>query len=211
MVDPLLYLLMFRVSRLTFICKNQIHKNTSSLPTIDPDYNRSSDNYSLSDAGGTIGSQSMSHFGLQTSQRGTFGSNGAAYEQALYTNSNQYQNYYQQQQQQLPLQQSTETLEIYAPSGKLGVVIDVIAGSPTPIVHAIKDTCPIRDEIRVGDALYYVDDVDVRQMTAVEVSRLISRKSHQEARKLTVGRKMSQGVGMMGDERLLFNLRQFGM
>ena len=206
-----LYLLMFHVWH--SFGNNQIHKtikSTNHRPRLQPIVRQL---LSLRRWWyGTIESQSMSHFGLQTSQRGTFGSNGAAYEQALYTNSNQYQNYYQQQQQQqLPLQQSTETLEIYAPSGKLGVVIDVIAGSPTPIVHAIKDTCPIRDEIRVGDALYYVDDVDVRQMTAVEVSRLISRKSHQEARKLTVGRKMSRGVGVMGDERLLFNLRQFGM
>ena len=145
----------------------------------------------------------MSIFGLQTpSQRGTFGSNGATYEQALYNNSHQFQ------QQQQP--QSIETLEIYAPSGKLGVVIDVTSHSSTPIVHAIKDTCPIRDEIRVGDELYFVDNVDVRRMTAVEVSRLISRKCHQEARKLTVGRKTSHGVGMMSDNRL-FNLRQFGM
>lgn len=145
----------------------------------------------------------MSIFGLQTSsQRGTFGSNGATYEQALYNNSQQYQ-------QHQPTQ-SIETLEIYAPSGKLGVVIDVTSHSSTPIVHAIKDTCPIRDEIRVGDELYFVDDVDVRRMTAVEVSRLISRKCHQEARKLTVGRKTSHGVGMMSDNRL-FNLQQFGM
>lgn len=90
---------------------------------------------------------------------------------------------------------SEPLLEIYAPPGKLGVVIDVPPRADTPVVHAIKDTCPIRNEILVGDRLLAVDDQDVTAMTAMEVSRLISRKSQQRARKLTIRRDRSGGAG----------------
>ena len=171
-------------------------KNIHSLPTIDPDYNPTSDNFSLSDAGGTIGSQSLSTtiFG---SQRPTYGSANSAInslERGLYTTNSPYQynneHYYQKQARSGggPQSQSSkpQTLEIYAPSGKLGVVIDVPLNSTTPVVHAIKDSCPIRNEIQVGDQLLAVNEEDVRNMSAVEVSRLISRKSGEEVRKLTV-------------------------
>jgi hypothetical protein len=92
-------------------------------------------------------------------------------------------------QQHHPIQPKQTILEIYAPSsGKLGVVIDVPANSTTQVVHAIKDNCPIRirKEINVGGQLLAMDEEDVRNMTAVEVSPLISRKSLQQATKLTV-------------------------
>ena len=94
---------------------------------------------------------------------------------------------------QHPQQLREELLEIYAPAGKLGVVIDTPSTSSTPVVHAIKDTCPIRNEIRVGDKLVAVDDEDVREMTAVQVSRLISKKSGQQNRKLTIIRSLRGG------------------
>ncbi len=58
----------------------------------------------------------------------------------------------------------------------------------------------------MGDALIAVDDVDVRNMNAVEVSKLISRKSSQEVRKLSVLRRDQSellfggggAVGMVG-------------
>jgi hypothetical protein len=88
-----------------------------------------------------------------------------------------------------------EMLEIYAPPGLLGVVIDTPGGG-SPVVHAIKDTCPIRGEIYVGDRLVAVDDVDVRGMTAIDVSKLISKKSGQARRKLTIIRNARGGGGM---------------
>ncbi|KAL7507680.1 hypothetical protein ACHAXN_007694 [Cyclotella atomus] len=204
----------------------------SSLPTIDPDYNPASDNFSLSDAGGTIGSQSqsLSIFGSQT--RFTAGSSSSHHRHQLYKNNTNYTvnntinnedyHYYHPYHPTPPSTRNTPTLqqqhtknatipkpkllEIYAPSGKLGVVIDVPLNSTTPLVHAIKDTCPIRKEIQVGDALIAVDDVDVRNMNAVEVSKLISRKSSQEVRKLSVLRRDQSellfggggAVGMVG-------------
>ncbi len=80
-----------------------------------------------------------------------------------------------------------EMLDIYAPAGKLGVVVDTPNEGP-PVVHAVKDSSPIFGTIQVGDKLVAVDDDDVREMTAIRVSKLLSRKSDNESRKLTVVR-----------------------
>ena len=55
-----------------------------------------------------------------------------------------------------------------------------------PVVHAVKESSIIADKIKVGDKLVAVDDEDVRSMTAIKVSKLISRKSSNPTRKLTV-------------------------
>jgi len=78
-----------------------------------------------------------------------------------------------------------EVIHIFAPPGKLGVVIDT-PDDGAPVVHAVKDSSVIADKITVGDKLVAVDDEDVRSMTAIKVSKLISRKSANPSRKLTV-------------------------
>jgi len=80
-----------------------------------------------------------------------------------------------------------EVIEIIAPAGKLGVVIDT-PDDGAPVVHAVKDSSVIADQIHVGDKLIAVDDEDVRSMTAIKVSKLISKKSANPARKLTIVR-----------------------
>jgi C-terminal processing protease CtpA/Prc len=82
-------------------------------------------------------------------------------------------------------------LNIFAPPGKLGVVIDT-PDDGAPVVHAVKDTSVIADQINVGDKLIAVDDEDVRSMTAIKVSKLISRKSANPSRKLTIVRTVAQ-------------------
>jgi C-terminal processing protease CtpA/Prc len=78
-----------------------------------------------------------------------------------------------------------EIIEIFAPAGKLGVVIDT-PDDGAPVVHAVKDSSIIAHQIRVGDKLVAVDDQDVTAMTAIKVSKLISKKSANPQRKLTV-------------------------
>lgn len=88
------------------------------------------------------------------------------------------------------LPQSTikeEMIDVYAPPGKLGVVIDT-PDDGAPVVHAIKDSSVIADKLQVGDKLVAVDDEDVRMMTAIKVSKLISRKSANVTRKLSLVR-----------------------
>jgi membrane-associated protease RseP (regulator of RpoE activity) len=80
-----------------------------------------------------------------------------------------------------------EVLVINAPAGKLGVVIDT-PDDGAPVVHAVKDSSVIADQIQVGDKLIAVDDDDVRSMTAIKVSKLISKKSANPVRRLTIVR-----------------------
>merc|ERR1712008_408928 len=80
-----------------------------------------------------------------------------------------------------------DIFDVMAPPGKLGVVIDT-PNSGAPVVYNIKENCPIADQLNVGDKVIFVDDEDVRSMTAVKVSRLISQKSANPARKFTIMR-----------------------
>jgi len=198
----------------------------NSIPTMDSDYKQSG-NYSLSDAGGTIGTQNQSLTNFSHAASSAFGSSlspsafGGGGDGSSLGGHNYHYNHNHielqlspnndgtiQQSPHNPRQQSRQStnqqesrvqeefLEIYAPSGKLGLVIDTPHTSNAPVVHAIKDTCPIRNEIYVGDSLVAVDDVDVRDMSAQQVSTLIGRKSGQERRKLTIVRTSRGRDGM---------------
>ena len=85
-----------------------------------------------------------------------------------------------------------EVIVIDAPAGKLGVVIDT-PDDGAPVVHAVKDTSVIAHLIQVGDKLIKVDEEDVRSMTAIKVSKLISKKSANPVRRLTVVRTSQMG------------------
>ena len=68
--------------------------------------------------------------------------------------------------------------EIRAPPGKLGMVVDTPNGG-VPVVRAIRPDSVLHGNVLVGDRLISVDNKDVTNMTAVEVSSLISLKQHQ--------------------------------
>ena len=182
-----------------------IHQHLNSIPTLDSDYNNiQACTFSVSDAGGTLGSggtnnKSLSNFSQAASALG-FGLSpsvsGPSSSLTGNNNNNQQHPYHQHLIQSPYTTQREEYIEIYAPAGKLGVVIDTPMSSSTPIVHAIKDTCPIKNEIYVGDKLVAVDDVDVREYQAVDVSMLIGNKSSQERRKLTIIRTARGRDGM---------------
>ena len=77
-----------------------------------------------------------------------------------------------------------ERIEIIAPPGKLGVVIDTPNGS-VPIVHAIKETSVLADRVRIGDKLVSVDGEDTSDYSAIKVSRLIASKAGNNRRVMT--------------------------
>lgn len=83
-----------------------------------------------------------------------------------------------------------EIIFVNVPSGKLGVVW---SSSEDEIVYIreIKETCSIKDEVRVNDRLIGLDDVDVRNMNKSRIMKLIIGKSENEARKLTLLRKLN--------------------
>lgn len=78
---------------------------------------------------------------------------------------------------------------VYAPSGKLGIVVDNPEDDSGPIIYAIKETSPLLDsKLNVGDRLVMVDEVDVTKMPPALISKLISRRSQNPMRKLTLHR-----------------------
>mmetsp|Transcript_10176 Transcript_10176/g.18573 ORF Transcript_10176/g.18573 Transcript_10176/m.18573 type:complete len:221 (-) Transcript_10176:809-1471(-) len=88
---------------------------------------------------------------------------------------------------------SSETkINIVAPSGKLGLVIDdppAGGGSSSAYVCNIKEESPIKDGIRLGDKIVAINDVDVSNMKAVHVSMYLASKSGLEWRKIMVARE----------------------
>ena len=80
-----------------------------------------------------------------------------------------------------------EIIHIFAPPGKLGVIIDTPNDGP-PVVSGIKDPSVIAGKVQIGDKLIAVDDEDVSHMTAIAVSKVIGRKSTNPSRKFTIRR-----------------------
>lgn len=78
---------------------------------------------------------------------------------------------------------SKRHIRIVAPPGKLGVVIDTPCDG-VPMVHAIKDTSVLVENLRVCDRLLSVDGEDTTSMSATQVSRLISSRSRNPSRVL---------------------------
>ena len=160
-------------------------RGPGSMATDDPDYNHNlhygyGDQTVVSNTDGTMGDATM-----QSSRFSTGGSllGAGAGGQSLFDEQSfeAYRNRGSGRRE--------EVIEIYAPAGKLGVVIDT-PDSGAPVLHRIKDTCPIADKLRIGDKLIAVDDEDVRSMTAVKVSKLISQKSANPTRKFTIMRSI---------------------
>jgi hypothetical protein len=85
---------------------------------------------------------------------------------------------------------------IYAPSGRLGIVLDHPASSTAvgnqqnegPVVCMIKESSPLMNSIEVGDHIVALDDIDVREMLPIKVSKLMNKRSQHPARKLTMMR-----------------------
>lgn len=90
----------------------------------------------------------------------------------------------------VPINPNEERIEIFAPAGKLGVVVDSPPEGGSAYVSDIKEESPIRGEIRLGDRLISVDDEDVSKLKAIHVSMLLGSKSRNTKRKLTVLREI---------------------
>jgi hypothetical protein len=76
---------------------------------------------------------------------------------------------------------------IYAPAGTLGLVVDT-PDECGPVVYIVKENSVLIDQVKVGDRLIGVDDIDVRSFTAIKVSKLMSQRSTNPVRKLTFTR-----------------------
>jgi len=160
----------------------------TSVATVDYDYSRAyggAGNHSLSDAGGTLGSRTRQTAAEDVASgltSGTPSMQPPGGGNTIFSDDATFDQAYEDVREEL--------LDVYAPAGKLGVVIDT-PDDGAPVVHAVKDSSPIAEKVQVGDKLVAVDDEDVRAMTAIKVSKLISRKSNNPSRKLTIIRHVS--------------------
>eukprot|EP00529_Nitzschia_sp_RCC80_P015838 CAMPEP_0113490886 /NCGR_PEP_ID=MMETSP0014_2-20120614/27275_1 /TAXON_ID=2857 /ORGANISM="Nitzschia sp." /LENGTH=695 /DNA_ID=CAMNT_0000384667 /DNA_START=230 /DNA_END=2317 /DNA_ORIENTATION=+ /assembly_acc=CAM_ASM_000159 len=150
-----------------------------SVGTVDYDYSKAygvTGDGTVSSAGGTFGSNT---FNQTAYDPGNALATGAALGSSDVTGS--FRDHFRNPNANV----KEELIHIFAPPGKLGVVIDT-PDDGAPMIHAVKDSSVIADKIQVDDKLVAVDDEDVRQMTAITVSKLISHKSANPSRKLTV-------------------------
>jgi hypothetical protein len=73
---------------------------------------------------------------------------------------------------------------VEAPPGLLGMTLETSALDGTPSVYGIKNTSPLASDVQVGDRLISVDGLDVSEMDATAVSRLIAGKKTNRYRQL---------------------------
>ncbi len=96
---------------------------------------------------------------------------------------------------------ATVVLNILAPPGKLGVIVDTPPQGGCAYVAEIRDSCPIREDIHLDDRIIAVDDKDVQRMSATTICKLLERKSENAQRKITVLREASHFDGMGSSEQ----------
>jgi len=150
-----------------------------SIATQDYDYAKAYGSQSVtSSAGGTFGSAAVS--GAKSTSNDT---------PSFFSKDPNFDALYRDEQDGGDVKE--ELIDVYCPPGKLGVVIDTPDNGP-PVVHSVKDSSVVADQIKVGDKVFAVDDEDVRQHTAIKVSKMISRKSANPTRKLTLLRRSEQ-------------------
>ena len=80
-----------------------------------------------------------------------------------------------------------EIYDFFAPSGKLGFLIDTTPDGP--MVITIKRSSQLFGFIQDGDLIIGLDDIDTRYMTASTLTRLMDIKSRETYRRISVLRQ----------------------
>jgi len=91
----------------------------------------------------------------------------------------------------LPENTKRKYLEVYAPSGPIGITVDDSEGAP--IIFAVSRMSSVANKVLVGDRLIAVDNEDVKKLNALEISELIGKKSANPKRKLSIIRFVVDG------------------
>lgn len=133
--------------------------------------------------GGSSGSSRSLHGSSRT--LGARSTNTMSVSEAIFTDDTSFDRRFASESQQ--------RIEVHAPPGKLGMVVDAPNGG-MPVVHAIKETSVLADKIRIGDKLLSVDDEDVTTMSALKVSKLISSRASRPNRTLVFARDGRPGT-----------------
>jgi len=83
--------------------------------------------------------------------------------------------------------------DVYAPAGRLGLFFDIPKsgkGGGPPVVRAVREFSPLLGEVRAGDCLLALDEVDVTNMRPEEIARLMTERKDNVVRRLRVGPPM---------------------
>ena len=84
-------------------------------------------------------------------------------------------------------------VHVICPSGKLGVVVDNPREGGSVRVTDLREDSPVLGQVRIGDTIIAVDDDDVQQLSAFDVSKLLAARSRNPRRKLTILRADEEG------------------
>jgi hypothetical protein len=84
-------------------------------------------------------------------------------------------------------------VHVICPSGKLGVVVDNPREGGSVHVTDLREDSPVLGQVHIGDTLIAVDDDDVQQLSAFDVSKLLAARSRNPRRKLTILRPDGEG------------------
>jgi hypothetical protein len=85
-------------------------------------------------------------------------------------------------------EEDNDVIIIYAPAGKLGLMIDNPDDGP-PVVHSLKRDSVLIDQVWAGDRVLAIDEIDVRHVSSVHISDLISERRDHPVRQLTLLRQ----------------------
>ncbi|KAL3816442.1 hypothetical protein ACHAXA_000092 [Cyclostephanos tholiformis] len=84
---------------------------------------------------------------------------------------------------------SMKLVQIFAPAGKLGVEVDTPEYGGPAYVSSISNSSPLLGRIFLGDMIIAVDNMDVQQLVADDVSKILLVKSTNTRRLISVLRK----------------------
>ncbi|MGH3055770.1 MAG: PDZ domain-containing protein [Gaiellaceae bacterium] len=76
-------------------------------------------------------------------------------------------------------------LDIVAPAGRLGIILQNQTDSRGTIVSEVRNTSFLYEQIFPGDRIIKIDNEDVSQLSVAEITTIMGRKSHLD-RTLTV-------------------------
>ena len=77
-----------------------------------------------------------------------------------------------------------KSVEIVAPSGSLGLVIDTPTGGGRPTVHNIMNSSALMNKVKIGDQLIFLDGEDTSQMSATRVTEIVQSKATNSKRQM---------------------------
>ena len=92
-------------------------------------------------------------------------------------------------------------VNVIAPEGKLGLVVDDPPQGGQAYVLDLKQYSPLLGKVHLGDKIIALDDDDVQQMSAADLSKLLARRSRNPQRKLTILRKGLESGGAVAATR----------